>query len=300
MSTTWKQVVYDVANAWREANDSTAKIPVSELPNKVKEGGENIDPELTTLETTLQQVLDILPFKGAMASGKYVWRKLANEAVEIKITAVKTGQPCYIEMNSDTVDLTTVDGHFFTGLKGTYGDGNRKWEIVSGTQLDFNGAIYSLSYNPETRRFAVGFGDSTLSAWTPTNNLYIKEFVGYVVSDNASEYPDMEEHVDGYWYARMDLDSKTVDFGEITLSGAATSITVSHSLDAPPSWAIIAQKDAPVGGLVTNINGKVFSTSPTYATALATTKSNSVVTFRNTNVNETKFPAATYYWFVVR
>lgn len=96
MSTTWKQVVLDVADAWREANDSTAKIPVGQLPNKVKEGGENIDPELTTLESTLQEILEILPFKGAMASGQYVWKKLTAEGgtfIEFVISDDSTAYP---------------------------------------------------------------------------------------------------------------------------------------------------------------------------------------------------------------
>ena len=36
--TTWKQVVYDVADAYREADGSTAKIPVGQLADKVREG----------------------------------------------------------------------------------------------------------------------------------------------------------------------------------------------------------------------------------------------------------------------
>lgn len=38
MATTWKQVVYDVADAYREADGSTAKIPVGQLADKVREG----------------------------------------------------------------------------------------------------------------------------------------------------------------------------------------------------------------------------------------------------------------------
>ena len=37
-NTTWKQVVYDVADAYREANDSTERIPVGQLADKVREG----------------------------------------------------------------------------------------------------------------------------------------------------------------------------------------------------------------------------------------------------------------------
>lgn len=110
MSTTWKQVVLDVADAWREANDSTAKIPVGQLPNKVKEGGENIDPEMTTLEGTLQEILEILPFKGAMASGQYVWKKLTAEGgtfIEFVISDDSTAYP----------DGGTKDGFWFELVK---------------------------------------------------------------------------------------------------------------------------------------------------------------------------------------
>ena len=40
---------------------------------------ENLEVPLTDLETTLQEVLNILPFKGAMVEGQYVWKKLTAE-----------------------------------------------------------------------------------------------------------------------------------------------------------------------------------------------------------------------------
>jgi hypothetical protein len=37
-NTTWKQVVYDTADAYREANGTTDKIPVGQLAEKVRAG----------------------------------------------------------------------------------------------------------------------------------------------------------------------------------------------------------------------------------------------------------------------
>ena len=74
--TTWKQVVLDTAEAYREATQTTSKIPVGQLASKIREGaGENLDDELNELDGTLQQILDILPFKGFRNSGQYVWKK---------------------------------------------------------------------------------------------------------------------------------------------------------------------------------------------------------------------------------
>ena len=116
MKTTWKQVVYDTAGAYREATGTTDKIPVGELANRVREGGgkEDLDTELTLQETLLAEQSALLegkavydvqevtldpvpegsvhefydfvaskvtlnPYELPKAEGDYVWRKLSSE-----------------------------------------------------------------------------------------------------------------------------------------------------------------------------------------------------------------------------
>lgn len=206
MSTTWKQVVLDVADAWREANDSTAKIPVGELPNKVKEGGENIDPELTTLEGTLQEILDILPFKGAMASGQYVWKKLTAEG---------------------------------------------------------------------------------------------GEFLDYVVSNDAEAYPDGGMR-DGFYYELFE-EGGNAEYGEVVLTAASPSITISHSLKQIPAHVGLIKKDLKrvlnLTWAIVDENLQVMGSSYTsYDYTTTPTKTEESVTFAA--VGSYKFAATTYVWFV--
>lgn len=217
MSTTWKQVVLDVADAWREANDSTAKIPVGELPNKVKEGGENIDPEMTTLEGTLQEILEILPFKGFQNSGQYVWEKYEYNI--ITFTQLTSGTTITIKVESTTTDLSKVDESFFTGIKGTYATGGTAYpfEFVGNSQISLSGSNASFTYNPSTQVLTVASQISVICTWAADT---ATRFIDYVVSNDADAYPSGGE-LDGYWYKKTE---KGFDFTDI-LGFSKCSIT---------------------------------------------------------------------------
>ena len=61
--TTWKQVVYDTADAYREATGTTDKIPIGELADRVRQGGggaENLDAELTAQEQVVAEQFELL------------------------------------------------------------------------------------------------------------------------------------------------------------------------------------------------------------------------------------------------
>lgn len=57
--TTWKQVVYDAADAYREASKTTDKIPVGQLANLIRQGagGEDVTAEVTEYETLLETAI---------------------------------------------------------------------------------------------------------------------------------------------------------------------------------------------------------------------------------------------------
>ena len=263
--TTWKQVVYDVADAWREANDSTAKIPIGELPNKVKEGGENIDPELTTLESTLQEILDILPFKGFQNSGQYVWKKFEYEQVlasEIIVTQIQGGgaDACIIKFSSDKIDFSTIDDSFFVGMKLTY-TGPRVVNLYANNMAGFESSTsgHSWTWNPSTQQMRFSFTGSSNVTWAITSpaSFGVKNITGYVVSSDIEAYPDGGEQ-DGYWYELVKEGIDLIELFSLTRISIDTYVpssdivssntTIPHSLCVIPKVAIVSGKPSHLAG----------------------------------------------------
>ena len=147
--TTWKQVVYDTADAYREATGTTDKIPVGELANRVREGGgkEDLDTELTEQETLLSEqtalladkavydvqevTLDPVPegsvheFYDFVASkvtlnpyqggeGLYVWKRSKTFAFDPVIT--EEDGKYIVNVTNANFDPSTVDISFYEGF----------------------------------------------------------------------------------------------------------------------------------------------------------------------------------------
>lgn len=258
-NTTWKQVVYDVADAFREANGTTAKIAIGDLPNKVKEGGENIDTELTTLESTLQEVLEILPFKGFQNSGKYVWKKstsvITYTAYCTKANGASGGS---FTLDSSDVDLTQLND--LTALapieiSRTAGGYTPTIKSEDGINFEYwlNGAYQNsltASWDKSTKTLTLTGTVMSGSNWVPYyyDTHSEKEFIDYVVSNDAEAYPNGAVHTDGYWYELVEegIDLPTLAgctkmaVDKITYSSRTTGGSlISHSLGGVPKVAIL-------------------------------------------------------------
>lgn len=238
---------------------------------------ENLTTEVNYQPPVLDQVIEVLTGAAGIGggSGKYVWEKSIYNPIKITMTAVATGNPCYIEMNSDDIDLTTVTGDFFSGLEGTYGSNGIKWIIKLGTIMTFNGADYTIAYTPSTRRLAVHFSDSTLGTWTPTNVLGEKTDISYVVAYDENAYPNGGTQ-DGYWYELYTPDGGIdlslagithVAIDKFTLSSNAYNTNLSHSLSVIPTFAILTTSSAVSNG---NNSSMLFLNRGTFVKRLST------------------------------
>lgn len=238
--TTWKQVVYDVADAYREADGSTAKIPVGSLANKVREGagtpytgpnpltigadGYSFNPKtllkngLTILNgvngedltaTEADMALAITELQRMVArkvsdhkgEGQYVWKKYANvDPTAITLTQIVGGNPFKLQITSSVYDLSAVDGSWFIGMKGTY-TGVKVYEY---TFLD-NDTINLNGYD-----YTFIYDATTQTFTIPANVQNIipwtvdtapKPFIDYVVNDDETAYPN-NGLLDGYYYEK--------------------------------------------------------------------------------------------------
>ena len=260
-NTTWKQVVLDTAEAYREATQTTSKIPVGQLASKIREGaGENLDDELNALESTLQEVLDILPFKGFQNSGQYVWKKLTNvityTAYCTKANGASGGA---FTLDSSDVDLTQLNDLTTLApieISRTYGDYTPAIKSEDGINFEYwlNGAYQNsltASWDKSTKTLTLKGTVMSGTNWTPFyyDTHSQKELVDYVVSNDAEAYPNGAVHTDGYWY---ELVGEGFDFEKIfnitqtavntyTPSSdiASSNAAIPHSLGVIPKVAII-------------------------------------------------------------
>lgn len=108
MKTTWKQVVYDTAEAYREATGASNKIPVGQLPGLIRQGtggggSENLDAELTLQETLLAE-------QSALLEGRAVY-----DVQEVTLDPVPEGSVHeFFDFVANKVTLNPFQGN--TGL----------------------------------------------------------------------------------------------------------------------------------------------------------------------------------------
>ena len=128
--TTWKQVVYDTADAYREATGTTDKIPVGELADRVRQGGggkEDLDAELTLQETLLAEQVELL-------EGKAVY-----DVQEITLDPVPEGSVHeFYDFVASKVTLNPFQGNTGLYVWKKYGKGKTDKNLPAGyVQLDY-------------------------------------------------------------------------------------------------------------------------------------------------------------------
>lgn len=223
------------------------------MSNKTQLQSNNIQ-----LQAHLQDIL-ALPNVNDVKNGQYVWKKYeidkSTEILNPKFTAdfVPSRDPHLKIINKNfgmPTEATYID--FFDGFKDSSGrvftkDGDRlktPWGYVY---------TYYESQNAMHLRTTHGTEQPTEFTFTGTKqittNEQMKNFVGYVVSDNESAYPDDGEK-DGYWYERVLGEIGIIEkfFGcteyvedTFTLSQSAgiEDVTVNHSLGKIPKLIFI-------------------------------------------------------------
>lgn len=98
-----------------------------------------------------------------------------------------------------------------------------------------------------------------------------------------------------------------IDFGEVTLASAASSVTVSHKLGTVPSWVALIPKtlsDFTGQNTYLNFNGKVViknTKSAVYGLFAIDTYENTLTTNEITFNTNGKYPwyATDYYWVAI-
>ena len=85
-NTTWKQVVYDAADAYRTASATTANIKVGELAQKISTL-EDVTAEVTTQTPLIEDIIEALETKGITpTNGLYIWQKSDGSTTEYVVS----------------------------------------------------------------------------------------------------------------------------------------------------------------------------------------------------------------------
>lgn len=221
--TTWKQVVLDVADAYREASDTTEKIPVSSLADKVRAGagtpyagdnplllgqegftfpaktllkeelrienavtGEDLTETYTAQKDSVEDLMRMVQRKVSdhRGSGQYVWTKsYLDNAGQIYLTVEDSTT---ISVTSDYVDITKLTAQDFIGLTGTFKTSGYKYEFY-GTVILFEiaGSKYVCEYTYDVSNGII----TTSRSFT---------WLSAMVGDYSSPYIDSALYIDEY------------------------------------------------------------------------------------------------------
>ena len=196
------------------AKGNFIKYVVSDNPNKYPNGGEQGG---YYYEMVIQ---------GGSNSGQYAWKKFIRESGIKNISAQITGTYVYpstirITSNNSSLPVSKLTRDDLVGLKiyptedgngvlslesdkyyykypSNYGrfNGNWSWSSSTGeiTLSNVNTTDYAQYWKPNP----TGYKDITKDVETIVEN-----FIGYVVSDDSSAYPNNATHTDGYYYTQI-------------------------------------------------------------------------------------------------
>ena len=260
--TTWKQVVTDIADAYREASGTTAKIPIGSLASKVRDGSENLDQPLTELESTLQEILDILPYKGYQNSGQYVWKEyeyVADATITMTMTNYGESGQAIIQLTSADFDVRCLDINDLAGIKVGYSHSGGSWvlEFKDDRNIILDGNSYPMKYDESTGQIRISANFGAIVTFASPVNATVKVFSRFVISDEVLAYPNSGEQ-GGRWYELVE-EVDAFDFSDILgytrcsvttftfSSRTAINNAVTHALTGEiPKFAMIVAK-SPIG-----------------------------------------------------
>ena len=162
------------------------------------EGDPNLIPE------NIAKDVRIFNVTGTMSGGegKHAWKKYNGEPTThtISFEHIVLGNPSVLQVSCNTLDLTQFDSSFFVGFSGNY-YGTATYEFISNMAIKLNSTSYSFTYDPLTAQITINAQLGVKCSFTSANK-ELKELLGYVVSDNESDYPD-EGTFEGYYYKKI-------------------------------------------------------------------------------------------------
>ena len=193
----------------------------------------------TNLQTVLSNVLG-LPTEESCKTGAYVWKKCKSKSPIGIASLSASGTSTVITLeSSEGVTEETLDGAVFTAtmIDGTYSctftlsyaNGSKTF-----SSTDVYGGNYSYSNGVITLNTTFAFTSSQFNASDITFPDVEPEFIGFVVSDIESAYPDGGMQ-GGYWYEKVVEGIIGIDMGKITPTADSTSFTIPTTLTTLPS-----------------------------------------------------------------
>lgn len=259
-----------------------------------------VDGDSDLVGKNIKQGVNIFGVDGSFdnSHGAYVWKKSTKPiTLHFTQTSGAWGTPITLQVTSSEIDVNTLTGEDFVGVKGTCG--SYTYEFTSATK--FIGLTYTspIEYSYSNGVITIQGTISSVVTWSD----YTKEgqFLDYIVSDSETAYPDGGEQ-GGYWYERVVEGVVGIDFGEVTLARKANSVTVNHNLGVAPSWVLLVAKDVSQvkSEIFFNANGDVFYNAGTYGVGTAkNTITDTKITFNKEDIFGAAYLPIDYYWVAI-
>lgn len=203
--------------------------------------GEDLTETASSQTAAVNALLTMVKRKVAEnnGEGQFVWKKMiAKPTIQIASVTKNSSGDYIMQLVCDTYDLSQVDSSFFVGYTGTSDYATVEF---SATRITAQLGYRDYTWDASTQQITIPTPSALFSTtgWTTLTN-DAKNFVNYVISSDSEAYPDGAE-LDGYWYELVKEVVSGVDFGKVTLTAAATNITVQHNLKVTPSQAILIE-----------------------------------------------------------
>lgn len=183
---------------------------IQTIGNLPPAGTEDITAELDAFSAAVDSHVSMLGRKVAEnnGAGEFVWKR--SEIISIGNVTLSFTQnatnPTIFTVSSDDIDLSTVNGEFFSGVTINRNSTTLTTTFVfeSNGIVNVNGTGATYTYDPSTHKITTTYNMISNVTWKDYTIENFEEFVflDYVVSSSEDTYPDGAEQ-DGYWYEKV-------------------------------------------------------------------------------------------------
>lgn len=205
--------------------------------------------------------------------GKYLWKKYEKAYAVVTPIELISRSPVTVKLEiTGDIEAVAVDrlSGFTFAIYGSTGMLHNFAILSNGTaECMIKGGSSACTYDPSTQvltldDFSITDETSELSEFTQ-KIINIKDFIGYVVSDNEEQYPDGDEQ-DGIWYERLSVSKfgfSDFDHGSITIGeNQVREITFKHELCERPKLVVIFSNDVDEGAAIYSTGSSAGITFP--------------------------------------
>ena len=197
-------------------------------------------------------VFNLISAGGGKSEGLYIWKKSnCISGKTFKLTSTSGSRIYTISENEFNLSLINENNYidFFKDFKMN----TVNYFVVENGKLnihEYTDGNTILEYRNDGTFYATNrVAPKNITYSMTRDNVYVTDFIGYVVSDKEDAYPDKAEK-DGFYYEKFtsldfgDMDITHLSAGEIMIASGTVNLEIVHNLGVNPKFAYIWTDDS--------------------------------------------------------